>query len=738
VNLRRVGFGGLFSLALALPASAQIPFQLLVSQPGQSAATIQNGGQVSFVAAAGQFQTAQVTATYSGAGQITISQPPSVIGSTAFAAKLPGTLPIMLNPGDSFSIAVTFSPTNATQSNAGLSLPYSETVLPSTTNTNSISLSLQGTGPSFVLSYELQTVLNFVSLQSGGTIPFPPTLVGATAQAALDITNNGSGPGSVTGITISGSSFVLQGVPLPPTTVPAGQTLAVQVLYQPTGVNKDTGQITITFSSGVPVTINLTGSGSSPSFTYQVLGTNPPTTVSPGGTITLPGANLGQTTTVTLQVLNSGNASGTVSSVNVAGQGFGLGPLVVPQTLASGASLTFNVNFTATQPGTFSGTLIVNSSIFNLTGVGLGPLLTFSYVANGNTITLGATNNNTVVFSPVQITQSGQISLDVKNTGTLPGTISNVGIQQTGSPFSPSGQPLLPVTLAPSADFRITIAFTPTIVGVVTANLLFDTTTISLQGSGMQPPPLPSYTITGPGGNASPMTQPIIGLTLASPYPVAISGALTMSVTGTLPADPAVQFASGGTTVSFTIPANQTSAVFGAQGTQLGLQTGTVASSVTITPSFSTQAGGVSLTPAAPQLLQFAVAPAAPALIALQVTGQTTTVVTTTGPTSTSFTLQVTGFTTTRSLTSLAVQFTTAPGFSMLTSQFTIAVQPIATIWFASTASRAFGGLFTIAVPFTFQGVAPAGKSLLSAISSVSVTATNGVGSSSSVQAALQ
>ena len=396
------------------------------------------------------------------------------------------------------------------------------------------------------------------------------------------------------------------------------------------------------------------------------------------------------------------------------------------------------MNFTPTQPGTFTGTLIINSATFNLSGVGLGPLLTFSYVAGGTTITLGGTNNS-VVFSPVEITQSEQLSLDVKNTGTLSTTISNIGVQPTPGPFTLSGQPPLPVTLAPNADFHITITFTPTILGYSNASLLFDTTMIALQGSGTQPPPLPSYTITGPSGNALPMTQPTIGLTLASPYPVAISGTLTLSVTGTLPADQAVQFLSGGSTVSFTIPANETSAVFGAQGTQLGLQTGTVASTITITPSFVTQAGDVSLTPATPEVLQFSIAPAAPVLIALQLMAESTTAPVTGQSTSTSsFTIQVTGFTTTRSLTSAVVQFAMAPGFSMPTSQFTINVSPISTVWFQSTASNTFGSQFTISIPFTFQGVVPKGQSVLSAIASISVTMSNAVGSSSSLAAAPQ
>jgi hypothetical protein len=727
VNRYRIGFGALLSMALALSAGAQtVPFQLLVTTQGLNTLAVQNGGAISFAAAAGQSQTDQVTVTYTGSGQATVSQQPTVVGSSAFTAKIAGTLPLTLNPGASFSMALVFSPTGTTQNNAQLSLPYVETVPPSAANGGTISLTLQGAGPSFVLSYVFPANQNTVPLQPGGSLAFPPTLVGATAQAGLTLTNTGSGAGSVTGITSSGSAFLLQGLPLFPASVNAGQALTVQVLYQPASVGTNTGQVTISFASGSPVTVNLTGSGVSSSFTYQLPGTNPPTNVAPGGTITPTSANVGQTTSVTLQVLNAGNASGIINSISVSGQGFALGNIVLPQTLAPAAGLTLTVSFTPTQPATLTGTLTINSATFTLSGVGLGPLVTFSYVAGGTTITLGGTNN-TVVFSPVQITQSSQLSLEVKNTGTLPATISNIGIQQTGGPFSLSGQPPLPVTLAPNADFQFVITFTPTTVGYSNANLLFDTTAIALEGSGTAPPPLPSYTIVGPSGSVAPMTQPTIGLTLASSYPVAISGTLTLSVAGTLPADPAVQFATGGATVSFTIPANQTSAIFGSQGTQVGIQTGTVASNFTITPSFSTQAGDVNITPTAPQVWQFTVAPAAPALIAIQVTGQSAT----------ALTIQVTGYSTTRSLTSLAVQFGIAPGFSMPTSQFTINVSSISTIWFESTVSNAFGGQFTVSIPFAFQGVVPTGETVLSAISSVSATMSNAVGSSSSVQVAL-
>ena len=497
------------------------------------------------------------------------------------------------------------------------------------------------------------------------------------------------------------------------------------MLYQPTAVSADTGQIQVSFDSGSPVNVNIEGSGSSPSFTYQLLQTNPPTTIPPGGTVSLPDTNVGQTSSVTLRVLNTGNASGTVSSISVSGQGYQLSnPPTLPQTLAANGSVTLTLNFTPAQPGTQKGSLFINGdSTLLLSGVGLGSQLSFSYLAAGNTITLTPTNNS-VIFPQTTISQSTQVSFDVKNTGTLPATISNIGIAQTNSPYSVSGLPPLPLSLAPNADSHFTITFTPSTLGFSNGTLQLDATTISLVGSGTQPPALPAYTIGGASGTAAPGTQPNITLTLAIPNPVALSGVLTVAASGSLPADPAVQFATGGSTVPFSIAANSTSAVFGSQGTQIGLQTGTVASTIALTPTFATKAGGVDVTPATPTSLQFSIAPAPPVLIALSLSGQTAT----------SFVISVTGFTTPRALSTWTVQFTTISGFNMPVTKFSIDVSQISTVWFQSTASRPFGSQFTLSIPFTFQGTVPNGQSLLNSIASVAVTLSNGQGTSNSIQ----
>jgi hypothetical protein len=82
--------------------------------------------------------------------------------------------------------------------------------------------------------------------------------------------------------------------------------------------------------------------------------------------------------------------------------------------------------------------------------------------------------------------------------------------------------------------------------------------------------------------------------------------------------DPAVQFSSGGQTVSFMIPAGQTQAFFSNGLTHVQLQTGTIAGTITLTPDFLT-AAGIDVTPASPQTLTVTVPSQAPALLTAQV-----------------------------------------------------------------------------------------------------------------------
>jgi hypothetical protein len=135
----------------------------------------------------------------------------------------------------------------------------------------------------------------------------------------------------------------------------------------------------------------------------------------------------------------------------------------------------------------------------------------------------------------------------------------------------------------------------------------------------------------------------------------------------------------------------------------------------------------VDVTPGSPTTLQFTVAPAAPVLVAIVPSSETTS----------SFTLNVTGYSTTRTLTSVTLQFTAAAATTVGTTQVTIDLRQAATQWFQSSGSQTFGGAFTVALPFTLHGTPPTGETLLQTIASVSATVSNEQGASNTLVATL-
>jgi hypothetical protein len=744
----RVFFAALILVVLGAGlASAQgtVNFNLLVTQNGISNNFLNNTG---IPVTTGVNTQAQVTvvATYTGSTAATISLKPQVLGSTEFTANITATttgstaLPIVLGPSQSLTFVVTYAPTSSAQVSAQIQIQYTEPGTTTTTVQNAITLLFQGTSPAFTLFYVLHG--NSVQIPSGGTIPFGATQISTTATAGLLIENTGSGPGSITAITqpAAGSPFQITGIPpIPSTGLPIGPNadLPLTVQYTPTAVQSDSAQITITFLDGTKDTVNLSGNGIASAYTYSYLtgtGTTP-TPVAPGGTITFQPVNVataGTTpipSTVILQVKNSGAASGTISSISVSGAGFQpVTPPTIAPVLAPGGVYSFTISYTPTQVGTQTGTLVVNGSdVFTLSGQGLGSALTFSYTSPAGTIPV--VPPNAVIFSPVAVSKSESVTFTLKNSGTLPTTISSIGTSSTASganPFSLTPPPALPLTLMAGQSTQFMITFTPVTTGYASGVLQIDNTSVPLLGSGTTPPTLPSYTFTGPSGTVSPASQANISLTLANPYPVDLSGVLTLTTSGNYGTDPAVEFSTGSSTgnrtVDFTIPAGSTSADFVGQGSQIGIQTGTVAETVTLTPSFTTTAG-LDVTPSSPPTLQFTVAAAAPVVESVQVSNVTAS----------SFDLLVIGYSTTRSLTSVSVTFTPASGYNLTTSQFTLGVSPQASVWFQSGTSQTFGGLFEVTVPFSLPGTIPAGKTLVQAIASAAVTVSNAVGTSSSL-----
>jgi hypothetical protein len=185
--------------------------------------------------------------------------------------------------------------------------------------------------------------------------------------------------------------------------------------------------------------------------------------------------------------------------------------------------------------------------------------------------------------------------------------------------------------------------------------------------------------------------------------------------------DPAIQFATGGRTVNFTIPANSTQALFNGN-TSMALQTGTTAGSIVIKPSFAMHGGGFDLTPPTPDALTIPIPRAAPQLLSASITSETTT----------GFTVVLSGYSTTRTMRQLDVQFTPKQGGNFSTSRLTIDVSTASTAWYQGAASQGTGGSFLAAIPFVLANGSST-DDLVHLLQSLSITATNDSGVSTAV-----
>jgi hypothetical protein len=227
-------------------------------------------------------------------------------------------------------------------------------------------------------------------------------------------------------------------------------------------------------------------------------------------------------------------------------------------------------------------------------------------------------------------------------------------------------------------------------------------------------PPPPTLTVSGVSNTVAPAQQPTVEITLPAPYPSPISGEMTLAFSSNADVpndDPAIQFSTGGRTVSFSIPANETRAIFPNSATNVGFQTGTVAGTISL--GVVAQSEGVTFDPSPPLGQTVTLSRTAPVITLLNIPSRSAS----------GFELAVTGFSTSRALRQVSFLFSPAPGRNLQTSTVTLDLAPLATNWFQSQTSASFGGQFRLVMPFTVQGDS-------SAIGSVSVTLTNAEGTS--------
>ena len=702
------------SFAAATPMFGQSNLSFSYTLSDGNAHALTAGTTITFPSVdVGKTTTAIVTVANSGTGAGTI-QSVSVAG-TGFALSNPNLLPATVAAGGTLVFGVVFAPTQP-----GSFTGTFQIGVPGASISGSLAASTPP--PNFALEYVDPSTGNILPLSNSSTLKFLNTQVSASSTISVLVANSGTGTGTVTAIALGGgSAFQLVSLGTVPITVGPSQALTFGVRFSPTAQQLYTDALTVT-ANGQTSTINLQGQGIQPIYSYQFSGSAGTTTVSVGGTVAIPDTTVGQTTSLTVTVTNNGLGAGQIPIISVSGLGLSLGnlPAALPVTIQPGGTQQFTLTFAPTQPGAVTGRLTFGGDTIAITSTAVGAQLTYSYTSGATSIPVAA--SGAVIFTPLAVGNTESLTFSIQNTGTTAATISSINLAAPSAIFALSGLPTLPATLKTGATISFVMSFAPNATGNLTATLLVNSVSFPVSGNGVAPPSLPTYSFVGPSGSEQPAQQPGIGLTLATPYSLPLKGTLTLAFTSNVFAgDTAIQFANGGLTVNFTIPANTTQALFSGNATSVPLQTGTTSGNIVITPSFSLQ-NGFDMTPASPTALTMTISGVAPQLLTGTISAASTS----------SFTLILSGYTDTRVLKQLDIQFTPTSGQTFNPTHLTIDVSAASATWFQGTAASGFGGSFLVEVPFALSN-GNSTTNLVGLLQSLSITATNNVGTSSSL-----
>ena len=702
-----------------LAAQSGLPFVLLIQQ-GTSVTPVSSGATITLPATAiGKSLDAIITATYRGTGTAFVTRI-DVFGPPDFSATGLSTIPVALTLEQEFKCRVRFQPTSSARATAILQIAYTE-VIPGVTITQStLVFNLVGVAPEIALAYVLQTDSNVIPLSPDGTILLPETRVASSTSTAVVVVNRGSGPATIKAMTLTGAAdFQLLGLPLLPGYLSGGSELRVIVRYSPQQIGTASATLQVTLEDRT-IQVAVQGSAVGPTFAYELIEGNTVRPLAPNQPLQLSDTFLDQTRSFVVRVRNTGNGEGQIAAINLLGPGFQLTDLpFLPTTLAQGSSLFFGLKFAPTQTGEVTGRLRVGNDTFELKANVLGSRLTYSYTVGAATSTLQP--NGTVGFSPVAVGLVSEVRFTVANEGASPVTVTGIGV--AGAGFRLGDLPPLPANLAAGQRVAFSIFFTPAAIGAATGTLRIDALNFLLSGSGTAPPPLPGVRFEGAKGLLEPLQQPAVGIALEEPYALPLKGVLTLTIDSeSFVADPAVQLSTGGRSISFTVPAGSTRAVFSNGALEVRFQTGTVASTIRMAASIVTEAG-LDLTPQPAPGVTVNIASLPPRLLEGRLEAKSAN----------GFTLAVTGYATGRTLTRLDLEFTAAEGYKLSSAKWTFNVESAATLWYRSGASSAYGGLFTASIPFTVQGEADGTKPLTDGFQSVAVVVANELGNSNSV-----
>uniref|UniRef100_Q029I0 Abnormal spindle-like microcephaly-associated protein ASH domain-containing protein n=1 Tax=Solibacter usitatus (strain Ellin6076) TaxID=234267 RepID=Q029I0_SOLUE len=277
----------------------------------------------------------------------------------------------------------------------------------------------------------------------------------------------------------------------------------------------------------------------------------------------------GQIATARFRLRNTSAGAATVSSLSVAGVGFGVNAPSTPFGIPALDAVDFTINFQATGAGSYSAALRADGIAILLTASVLPSLTYRADGANGLVLLTG------LDFGAVVRGTAAQRRVTVRNETSVILNIPAISVQGEGFTLA-AGAPFGQI-LQPQQGGEFNVVFSPLATGAGQGTLVIGGRTFPLSGTGTEPP-LPKVSLAIDLQPVASARQGNIVIRFDAPAQTTGMGTATLEFGGS--ADAAIAFASGGRTATFAIASGDTQAV-------LGFQTGTSAGTIT----FSVQLG---------------------------------------------------------------------------------------------------------------------------------------------------
>lgn len=256
--------------------------------------------------------------------------------------------PVTLNPGQSVTANVTFTPPSASSTAGTLFVSGPGLAIP-----------LTGTGGAATAPGQLTA--------NPASLAFGSVQVGANVTLTDSFTNTGGSSVTISQAAVTGAGFSISGLTLP-MALPPGETVTFSAMYTPQAAASTTGGISVSSNaSDSALSVSLSGTGTAAG---QL--TLAPTAVNFGNTPV--GSSVSQTSSLT-----AGGASVTVSSASLTSAEFSLSGTSFPVTIPAGQSVPVTLTFAPQTSGSASAVLSVSSNAANsaaqtLSGVGTPPV----------------------------------------------------------------------------------------------------------------------------------------------------------------------------------------------------------------------------------------------------------------------------------------------------------------------------------------------------------------------------